>query len=222
MVFAGDKKKGRSILGRVEIKLRDWMVPLVPKSVETYHLTYTTIVWSLLIILFGFLANIYSIHWLWAISLMIVLQYVTDLLDGQIGRVRKTGLIKWGYYMDHFLDYMFLCSILIAYSILLPDEFKYLLFFILAIFGGFMINAFLGFAVTNEFKISYLGIGPTEVRLIFILINTAIIIFGKTYMAPALPFILAFAVFGLCLTVYRTQKYIWKMDMKIKKGKNKK
>ncbi len=216
MAFAGDKKKGKSILFNAENKLKDKLVPLVPKSVETYHLTYTTILWSLLIVGFGFLANHHSINWLWAISLMIFFQYITDLLDGEIGRRRNTGLIKWGFYMDHFLDYIFLCSILIAYSFILPDEFKYLLFFIIALFGAFMVNSYLGFAATNEFKISYLGIGPTEVRLIFIIINTLILVFGKTYMAPALPYVLVFSILGLAFTVYRTQKYIWKLDMKKK------
>lgn len=76
-----------------------------------------------------------------------------------------------------------------------------------------MVNSFLSFAATNEFKISYLGIGPTEVRLIFIIINSLIILFGKTYMAPALPLILIFSLLGLIVTVYRTQKYLWKIDM---------
>ncbi len=213
--FHGDKKKGMSILSKLEIKLRNRLVPLVPKSIETYHLTLTTILWSLLIMVFSFLTR-YNINFLWVVSLMIFFQYITDLLDGEIGRQRKTGLIKWGFYMDHFLDYTFLSSILIGYSLLLQPKQLYLLFFILALFGAFMVNSFLSFAATNEFKISYLGIGPTEVRIIFIIINTLIIIFGKTYIGPALPYILLFALLGLIITVYRTQEYIWKIDMKNK------
>jgi len=210
--FQGDKKKGLSILGNLELKLRSKLVPLVPKNIQTYHLTLMTILWSLIIVVSGFLAK-YNINWLGLTSLMILFQYLTDLLDGEIGRQRKTGLIKWGFYMDHFLDYIFLCSILIGYSFLLSGNNIYILFFILALFGAFMVNSFLSFAATNEFKISYLGIGPTEVRLIFIIINSLIILFGKTYMAPALPLILIFSLLGLIVTVYRTQKYLWKIDM---------
>ena len=212
MEFAGDKKFGASILNRAETRMKEWMVPKVPKGVETYHLTLTTVLWSVLIIVFSFLAK-YNIHWLWLVSLMIFLQYITDLLDGAVGRARDTGLIKWGFYMDHFLDYIFLCSILIGYSLILPDHYKYILFFILAMFGAFMVNSFLSFAATNKFKISYLGIGPTEVRLIFIMVNTLLIIFGKTYLAVALPFVLTFSVFGLFVVVFRTQKYLWEVDM---------
>lgn len=214
--FAGDKKKGESIFYGIENKFRDKYVSKIPPYIETYHLTLTTILWSLLIIFFSFLAK-ENLHWLWGVSVCIFLQYITDLFDGAVGRFRKTGLIKWGYYMDHFLDYIFLCSILIGYSFILPIEFMYILLFILAIFGAFMVNSYLSFAATNEFKIAYLKIGPTEVRLIFIIINTLLIIFGKTYMAKALPYILGFSIIGLIIVVYRTQKYIWKMDMKNKK-----
>ena len=217
MVFGGDKKFGKSILYTSETKLKNWLVPKVPKCIETYHLTLTTVLWSLLIIVFSFLAR-FNIHWLWVVSVMIVFQYLTDLLDGEIGRRRNTGLIKWGFYMDHFLDYIFLLSILIGYSFILPNQFNYILFFIMAMFGAFMVNSFLSFAATNEFKITYLGIGPTEIRLIFIVVNTLLIIFNKTYMAAALPYVLTFSAFGLFVVIFKTQKYLWKVDMAQKKN----
>ncbi len=130
---------------------------------ETYHLTLTTQLWCTLIIAFSFLAR-YRIHFLWVVSFSIFGQYITDLLDGEIGRRRNTGLIKWGYCMDHFLDYLFLCSILIGYGLMVADYNKYMLFYILALFGAFMVNSFLSFAATGQFRISYMGVGPTEIR----------------------------------------------------------
>src|SRR3989338_9365029 len=216
--FAGDKKVGTSILGSLEKKCIVAFAPKVPHWIETYHLTYLTIPISLCLVLFGFFAQ-WNISWLWGSSIMIALQWVTDSLDGAVGRLRNTGLIRWGYYMDHFLDYIFLCSILIGYSFIIPNgHFLYLLFFVLAVFGAFMVNSYLQFAATNEFKISYLGIGPTEVRLIFILINTLFIFFGKTYLAFSLPYILLFSLLGLILVVGKTGKYIWNMDMEHKKN----
>ncbi len=147
---------------------------------------------------------------------MIFLQYITDLLDGKVGRERNTGLIQWGYYMDHFLDYIFLCSILISYSLMLPINYDFMMLLILVIFGGFMVNSFLAFSATTEFKIHYLGVGPTEIRLVFIIINTLIVIFGKSYMIWALPYVLGISFLGLIIVIYRKQKYIWKLDEKIK------
>jgi len=217
--FSGDKKVGTWLLRRLEQRLVRWATKRVPKSIETYHLTLATIPISACIILFSYLAKT-DIYWLWGVSLMIFLQWLTDTLDGSVGRARNTGLIKWGYYMDHFLDYVFLCSILIGYSLMLPDEFKFMQLVLLAIFGSFMVNAYLSFAVTNKFRISYLGFGPTEVRLVFILVNTFLIIFGKTYMAWSLPYVFILSLMGLCLVVYRTQKEIWALDMARKKEQN--
>ena len=212
--FGGDKKVGLSLFGNAEKKLVDRYVAKIPRQLETYHLTLSSIVWSAAIVLFGYLAQD-NIHWMWGASLMILLQYITDLFDGAVGRFRNTGLIRWGYYMDHFLDYVFLCSILIGYSFLFNDTFNSL-FFILAIFGSFMVNSYLSFASTNEFKIAYLRIGPTEIRLLFIIINTLLIIFHKTYLVQFLPPVLVLSLGGLIYTVYDTQKVIWKKDMEIK------
>lgn len=214
--FNGDKKEGRWLLQQYEEKLKKFLVPKVPQGLETYHLTMMTLAWSVLILVFSFLAR-YDINWMWGTSFMIFMQYITDLLDGAIGRERNTGLIKWGYYMDHFLDYLFLCAIMIGYGFLLPLEFQYMIFFIQALLSAFMINAFLSFSATNQFKISHLGIGPTEIRIAFIIANTLLIIFGKTYLAHVMPYILLFSVFGLFVVVYKTQKLIWDIDMKSKK-----
>ena len=76
-----------------------------------------------------------------------------------------------------------------------------------------MVNSFLSFAATNQFRISYLGIGPTEVRMIFIAINMLIVLFGKTHIAFLLPWILALSFVGLCIVVYRTGKILYALDM---------
>ena len=217
--FGGNAKIGQSILHSIEKRAVNWAVPRVPSWISTVHLTLATIPISLGIILASWFAKD-DFRWLWSVSMLIFLQWVTDSLDGAVGRYRHTGLIKWGYYMDHFLDYLFLCSILIGYSLMLPDHFKYLQFFLLAIFGAFMVNSFLAFAASNKFRISYLGIGPTEVRLAFIAANTLLILLGKTHLAGALPYVLVASVFGLCVVVYRTQKELWMIDMEAKrKGK---
>jgi archaetidylinositol phosphate synthase len=214
-VFSGDKKDGVSILHNAEDRLKATLIPCVPKGIETYHLTLTTIVWSVLVILFSWLAT-FNRQWMWGVSGAIVAQYVTDLLDGAIGRHRNTGLVKWGYYMDHFLDYVFLCAMLIGYSLLIPNHMKYTMFFVMAVFCGFMVNSFLQFAATNKFKIAYWGIGPTEMRLVFILINTLIIYLNQSIYVSTVPYVLGIASFGLFFTALNTQRELWAIDMTAK------
>lgn len=218
--FAGDKKFGpASILGKVERKAIDWAVPKLPMWMTSKRLTLSTIIWCIGIVLGSFAAEHLDIRWLWFVSVMILMQYITDSLDGSLGKYRGEGLVKWGYYMDHFLDYIFLCSILIGYGFLLPDDQKYILFFVLATLTAFMVNAFLAFATTNKFRITHLGIGPTEIRLIFIIINTLIIFFGKTHLAFLLPYMLVLCALALCYLVYITQKEIHALDMTAKQKK---
>lgn len=213
--FAGDHKKGRPLVDRFERWLVPKLVPLVPRRIETYHLTLLTLPWSLGVIIFGYLAQS-NFHWLWLVSVMVILQYITDLLDGAVGRARGTGLVRWGYYMDHFLDYVFLCSILIGYYFIVPMDFNIMLFFILAIIGGYMIHAYLAFAITNEFRITHMRIGPSELRLLFISINTLLIFFGKTYLSRALPFVLIFLLLGLAVLVRHASHRIWQIDQQHK------
>jgi hypothetical protein len=59
-----------------------------------------------LILLFSYWAA-RDLRWLWGVSAMIFMQYATDHYDGKLGKYRGTGLVRWGYYMDHLLDYFF-------------------------------------------------------------------------------------------------------------------
>ncbi len=213
--FAGDKKVGVSILTPAEIKLKNWLVPKVPESIETWHLTFMTILWSAGALFFGWLAAT-DIHWVCGISLMIILQYLSDLADGEVGRRRDTGLIKWGFYMDHFLDYIFMCCLVIAGYLFAPESTQFWFLILLGIVPAFMVNSFLSFAATNEFEIYHHGLGPTETRLVFIVINTYIVFFGTSQFYWMLP--LACLLTGIALIVYSWQihKKLWALDMELK------
>lgn len=213
--FAGASKTNTSFLSPLERRLAPVVIPRIPAWLETHHLTMLTLVWSLLILLFGFFAA-GNIRWLWLVSLMIFFQYVTDHYDGKVGKYRNTGLLRWGYYMDHLLDYFFLCSVIIGYAFILPERSRYQLLLMLAVFGAYDFSTFLAFAATDRLKISYLKFGPTEFRLALIVINVLLILFGTRYMISGLKYVNAGAVVGLCILVYSTQKKVWQLDMEEK------
>ena len=215
--FGGDKKIGQSFLNSPETKLKNWAVPKIPLGIETYHLTLTTLLWSLVNVLAGFRAK-ENLNLLWLVSLMIVLQYFTDLFDGELGRQRNTGLIKWGFYMDHFLDYIFLCSLVFVGYMISPIGLEIWYFALVVILGGYMVNSFLSFGATNEFQIYYYGIGPTEMRLVFILINTFIIFFGTGKFTLLLPATVLLCLVGLVINTYQIQKRLWQYDMEKKQA----
>ncbi len=210
------KKSEHRFFYSLEQRFIKWAVPKVPKWMEGYHLTLCSIPISILIIFFSYLA-LGNIDWLFVVAVMIALQWLTDSLDGAVGRARDFGTVRWGYYMDHLLDYFFLAAIMAGYMILLPDYSKLLFFFVFIIFSGFMVNSFLTMATSNKFRISYSGIGPTEVRLVFILIDVLIVVFGRTHLVFLLPYVLGFATFGLLYVIFRESKEIWDLDMENKR-----
>lgn len=210
--FAGATKANTSFLTPLERRVAPVVLPRIPRWLETYHLTLLTLVWSGLIVLFSYLAA-GNRHWLWLVSLMIFFQYVTDHYDGKIGKFRNTGLVRWGYYMDHLLDYFFLCSILVGYAFILPEKSRYQILLTLAIFAGYEMSTFLAFAATDRLKISYLKFGPTEFRLALIIVNGLLAEFGPRYMISGLKYVNLGGAIGLSLVIYRTQRMIWRLDM---------
>lgn len=215
--FPGATKSNNSFLTPFERRLAPAVLPRIPSWLETYHLTMLTLLWSGLILLFSYWAAT-DLRWLWGVSAMIFMQYVTDHYDGKVGKYRGTGLVRWGYYMDHLLDYLFLCSVVVGYAFILPERSRYQILIMLAIFAGYEMSTFLAFAATDRFKISYLKFGPTEFRLALIVINALLVQFGTRQMINGLKYVNIGAAVGLVLMVYRTHRVIWALDMKQKRA----
>ena len=210
--FALATKSSSSLLSPLERRLAARVVPRIPAWLGTHHLTLLTLVWCAGLVLFGRLAA-GDVRWLWASSLMIALQWATDFFDGKVGKYRGTGLVRWGFYMDHLLDFAFLCAVLAGYALVLPPAAHLGLFLVLAVFGGFMVNSFLAFAATGRFHISHGKLGPTEFRLALVVINSLVVFYGTRRMGKALPYVAACGLVALCVLAYRTQRELWRSDM---------
>jgi phosphatidylglycerophosphate synthase len=213
--FAGAGKTNSGLLVPLERRLAQIVLPRVPRWLETYHLTLLTPVWSLLIVVFSYLAA-RDLRWLWMVNLMIVFHYFTDHFDGKLGKYRNTGLCKWGFYMDHLFDYAFLCSILIGYTMLLPERAFFNMLLVLCVFSAFMFHTFLMLAATDEFRVSFSKFGPTELRIALIVINALLVKYGIRPLKGALPWVAGGGIIALALLAYRAQKKLWETDMQAK------
>jgi phosphatidylglycerophosphate synthase len=209
-------KAGSSLLSPLERRLAARVVPRIPAWLGTQHLTLMTLAWCAGLFLFGHMAR-GDARWLWGSSAMIGLQWVTDFFDGKVGKHRDTGLVKWGFYMDHLLDFLFLCSVLGGYALVLPERAHFGLLLVLAVFGGFMVNSFLAFAATGRFRISHGKLGPTEFRLALVILNGLLAVYGTRLMAKSLTYVAACGFAILCLLAYRTQRELWLRDMEHKR-----
>jgi archaetidylinositol phosphate synthase len=115
--------------------------------------------------------------WLWVASALLVVHWLGDSLDGTLARVRQIQRPRYGYYLDHLVDAI--STALIGIGLGLSP---YMLLSVGAVIVvGYLIlsiNVYLESYALGRFSIGYGLLGPTEVRLILIALNTALAIWG--------------------------------------------
>jgi archaetidylinositol phosphate synthase len=111
--------------------------------------------------------------WLWVASGLLVIQWLGDSLDGTLARVRKIERPTYGYYIDHLVDAISTAAIGIGLGL---SPYMLLSIGTLIVVGYLVlsINVYLESYAFGRFSIGYGFIGPTEVRLILIALNTAL------------------------------------------------
>jgi phosphatidylglycerophosphate synthase len=112
-------------------------------------------------------------EWLWVASALLVLQWVGDSLDGTLARVRGIQRPKYGYYLDHMVDAIATAAIGLGLGLS-----PYMLLSIGAlIVVGYLIlsiNVYLESMAFGRFRLGYGYLGPTEIRVVLIALNTAL------------------------------------------------
>jgi archaetidylinositol phosphate synthase len=111
--------------------------------------------------------------WLWVASALLVVQWLGDSLDGTLARVRGIQRPKYGYYLDHLVDAIATAAIgiglgLSPFMLLSVGTLVVVAYLILSI------NVYLESYALGRFSLGYGYLGPTEIRLILIALNTAL------------------------------------------------
>jgi phosphatidylglycerophosphate synthase len=113
--------------------------------------------------------------WLWVASLMLVVNWFGDSLDGTLARVRQTERPRYGYYLDHLLDA--LSTAVVGIGIGLSPYIRFELALVLVVVYLILsINVYLESVVFGVFKMGYGIVGPTEARIILVLANTTLLV----------------------------------------------
>ena len=147
------------------------------------------------------------------------MQWIFDCLDGAIGRLRKEGFVRWGFYMDHLFDYFFMASIVFGFWILFP-QLKTEIFFLFFLFGSFMVNFFLLYSSVKDkepnLAVSFGFFSPIEFRLLIILFNTLFCFFEipmRRFISNYLIYLNGFLLFILVIVIYSCQKKVNDFDI---------
>ncbi|MFN2570390.1 MAG: CDP-alcohol phosphatidyltransferase family protein [Gemmatimonadales bacterium] len=162
------------LLAGAEKQVLVFLAQRVPRTIRSNHLTALGMMAAA-----GagapYALTTFSHAWLWVASVMLILNWIGDSLDGTLARVRGTQRPKYGYYLDHVVDAFSTAVIGLGIG-LSPYVDLGLALGLVVVYLGLSINVYLESTVFGVFKISYGRIGPTEVRLLLILLNTAAVI----------------------------------------------
>ena len=159
-----------SILNALEKKVLVWLAERQPKWVTSDMLTYIGI-FGAAVIAVGYILSAWNINFLWLSSLGFIINWYGDSLDGTLARVRQTQRPIYGYYLDHTIDTINEVMIFIGVGLsgLIHIE---IAMFALIIYLLMTINVSINAHLKQEFKLTYASMGPTEFRIIMIIINT--------------------------------------------------
>jgi len=216
--FDGTKAVNDSFLSKFNRQFIELALPGVPKWLQTYHLTVVTYVLAALSVLSGYLARTDS-RWLWIIVVSIFCHYVTDALDGEVGRRRQTGLVRWGFYVDHFGDYVFSLCILIGLSYSTPPSLSRLWLIIMGVWSAFFLNAYMLWILNKQYTLSFFRISGIELHLVLALLVMSFAIWGPRVLTFALRVAVPVGILGLVILFFSTQRQLWREDMARKKKK---
>ena len=141
-----------------------------------------------LIIAGGYILSSNNFAFLWLASLGYFINWFGDSMDGTLARYRKIERPRYGYYVDHIVDIVNEFFVIMALGISSLVNFEIAA---LALIGYLMLSAhtFLRTYVDDVFQISFGKLGPTEVRVIIVLINTIVFAqeISSTPPAPRAP-----------------------------------
>lgn len=159
-----------SLLNAAEKRILIWLAQRQPSWVTSDMLTFLGVGGAVICAL-GFLLSCWNIQWLWLSSLGLVINWYGDSLDGTLARVRNTQRPVYGFFIDHTLDAITICIMCIGAG-LSPMLRLDIAMLILAGYLCLSIYTYIGAILKGEFRLTYSSFGPTEFRLIVILINT--------------------------------------------------
>ncbi len=184
------QRTSRFLLSGFEHRVLPRLAAALPQWVVPDHLTVIGLLASTGIAAAYLLSNQHQ-AWLWVASMLLVVQWFGDSLDGTLARTRKIERPRYGYYLDHLTDAYSTLAIGLGLG-LSPYMLTAVGLAIVIAYLLLSINVYLETYVFGGFSYSYGLLGPTEVRVILIGLNTTALLLGPV----------PFDVVGLGATIF--------------------
>jgi archaetidylinositol phosphate synthase len=152
-----------------------WLAAHMPPWVTPNYLTGLGF-FGAVIAFIGYAASGASPAFLWVASFGLAVNWFGDSLDGTVARARGIERPRYGYYLDNSID--LIGQLLVAVGLGLSGFVRFDICLLgLVAYQMMSMLTFIRANVSAVFQISYAAVGPTEVRLGFVVLNAVLIIF---------------------------------------------
>jgi phosphatidylglycerophosphate synthase len=157
-------REQHSVLAGPEKRALIWIAERLPPSINSDHLTALALA-SMVAAGASFAALRFTNGAALAVVISLVVNWFGDSLDGTLARVRGQQRPRYGFYVDHVIDVAGAAFLLLGLAC--SDVMHPLLAF--ALLGAYLLVAAESFLATHAagvFRMSFLGFGPTELRIV--------------------------------------------------------
>lgn len=175
-VFHPAARVQSSFLAASERDCLEFLCSVLPRRVTPDVLTATGVAGGLLTAI-GYAATNISPYFLAMASFGLLVNWFGDSLDGSLARYRRVERPQFGFFLDHSMDAVSNLMIAVGLGLSLYVSMGAALF---ALVGYLLLglSVFLFTHVSGQLRLSFLGFGPTELRLTLILFNLAVFVTG--------------------------------------------
>ncbi len=172
-----------NVIAKSERRLLTWLAAHLPAWVTPDGLTVVSVCGAA-VVLVGEAASRHHLGYLWLGSAGLVMNWFGDSLDGSLARFRQIERPIYGYFLDHTVDALNNFMIMTGFGLAPFIRMDVALFALVGYFFMCM-YVFINNHLSGVFQLSFLGLGPTELRLCLIAINVAMLVFGPVAFSVA-------------------------------------
>ena len=175
------KRVQANVIALKERQLLNWLCTRLPDWVTSDKLTIFGVAGAVLIFV-SYLASRWNPAFLWVASFGFVINWFGDSLDGSVARYRGNERPIYGYFLDHTVDAINNLLIMAGIGSTLHVRMDVALFTLIGYYLLCM-YVFINNHLSGVFQLSFLGFGPTELRICLIAIDTGMFFAGHVGMS---------------------------------------
>jgi archaetidylinositol phosphate synthase len=160
----------KNVMAQSERKILNWLCMRMPSAITPDWLTGIGVVGAGIVFI-GYLSSRIDPAFFWLATLGLVVHWFGDSLDGSLARYRGIERPSYGYFLDQSVDAISIFLIMTGLGLSAYIRLEMGLWFLLG-YLMLCLHVVLCRDVTGRHQMSFLGFGPTEMRMGLIGLNS--------------------------------------------------